>query len=220
MKSKTPEYIAWGSMRQRCGNPKSQSFHHYGGRGISVCEQWQSFEQFLADMGPRPDGMSLDRYPDVNGNYEPKNCRWATNADQARNKRSHIREDVGVGFVKRDNRWLAWISVNSKIVKIGSFATSAAAIVARKAAEKKYWTDGEPLPIFNGVQRNSTTGVLGVSRASRGDFYAAYAYVKRKRVHIGHYRSIQLATAARAEYLSKHGISAPVVPTLSPGDEK
>lgn len=84
-RSKT--YRAWAHMKARCDNPNVERYPHYGGRGISYATKWASFPAFLADMGEAPDGCSLDRI-DVNGNYEPGNCRWATAKQQARNTRA------------------------------------------------------------------------------------------------------------------------------------
>jgi hypothetical protein len=76
-------------MIQRCTNPRNHRFKDYGARGIIVCEKWRSsFKEFLGDMGPRPVGKTLDRFPDVNGNYDPGNCRWASRTEQDLNKRN------------------------------------------------------------------------------------------------------------------------------------
>lgn len=80
----TPTYRSWAAMISRCEDPKNKRFHRYGGRGINVCASWRnSFEQFLSDMGNRPDGLTLDRM-DNNGDYEKRNCRWATSKEQGR----------------------------------------------------------------------------------------------------------------------------------------
>lgn len=83
----TPTYRSYHKMIERCSNPKSNRFSNYGGRGIRVCTRWDNFETFFLDMGVRPDGTTLDRV-NVDGNYEPGNCRWATKKEQSRNKQS------------------------------------------------------------------------------------------------------------------------------------
>ncbi len=82
--SDTRYYAVWRGMKARCQNPKSLWFKRYGGRGIKVCRRWNKFENFVADMGEKPTGMSLDRI-DNDGNYEPSNCRWTNQRTQCRN---------------------------------------------------------------------------------------------------------------------------------------
>lgn len=79
-------YRSWDHMIQRCTNPSNDNYRYYGGRGINVCPRWRDFSMFLADMGERPFGRSLDRIEN-DGNYEPGNCRWATAKEQQRNQR-------------------------------------------------------------------------------------------------------------------------------------
>ena len=86
-KSKTPEFRIWAGMIQRCTNPNVEAYPDYGGRGIVVSERWQSFENFLADMGQRPSRQHSIERKDVNGNYCPENCVWATQSMQSKNQR-------------------------------------------------------------------------------------------------------------------------------------
>lgn len=84
----TSTYQTWLHMRQRCLNPCNDSYHNYGGRGISICSEWESFEQFLKDMGERPHGLTIDRIDNSKG-YFKENCRWTDKKTQLRNKRNN-----------------------------------------------------------------------------------------------------------------------------------
>jgi len=86
----TPEYEAWIAMLKRCDKPSTRGYQHYGGRGIKVCKRWRSFVNFFADMGPRPSPThSIDRINN-DGDYTPRNCRWSTNREQGRNRRTNV----------------------------------------------------------------------------------------------------------------------------------
>lgn len=82
---KTPTYETWRGMKMRCDMPNNVAYHRYGGRGIKICDRWRDYSNFLADMGERPEGMTLDRI-NADGDYCPENCRWADKEEQGRNR--------------------------------------------------------------------------------------------------------------------------------------
>ena len=99
-----PTFKSWTSMKQRCLNPNSPAYRNYGGCGILICERWaNSFDNFLKDMGQRPHWASLDRI-DVNGNYEPGNCRWSAARQQQRNRR----DTPQLTFRDIRKSWMDW----------------------------------------------------------------------------------------------------------------
>lgn len=106
----TPTYRTWYSMIDRCINPANASFKHYGAKGVTVCERWLDIANFVADMGLRPSGMTIDRI-ERSGNYEPNNCKWATELEQQRNRggvkctvelAADIRSAVAAGEQQKD----------------------------------------------------------------------------------------------------------------------
>lgn len=124
----------WLSMFDRCYNENSSAYRHYGARGIKVCDRWHNFDSFVADIGQRPKGMTLDRRDNDKG-YEPNNVRWATQSEQIINTR--VRSDnssgyKGVSFHKATGRWVAYIDRNGRRIFLGRFATAEEANNIRK----------------------------------------------------------------------------------------
>jgi hypothetical protein len=104
-----PTYRSWYEMRARCNNPKHISYPNYGGRGITVCKRWSKFENFLADMGVRPVGTSIDRINN-NGVYKPSNCQWATRKEQ-NNKRRQCHNIKHMGVTKTLAEWCEYLGL-------------------------------------------------------------------------------------------------------------
>lgn len=133
------EYNTWRHMRARCYNINRPDFSYYGGRGISVCSEWNDFRVFIADMGPCPPNHVLDRiHP--NGNYERTNCRWANRSLSSFNIGMRKDNTSGIKGVQIDRgRWKAIGGKNGKKVFLGYFKTKEQAAVARKVWEDAAW---------------------------------------------------------------------------------
>lgn len=132
--SHSREYIAWCSMRRRVYGNDGRWVEYYKNRGIAVCDRWESFENFLSDMGPRPSPRhSIDR-KNNDGNYEPENCRWATRSQQTINSRTRIGISGIRGVQPHGNRWRATWSIDGVKVVIGGFKTKEEAAMARAKA--------------------------------------------------------------------------------------
>lgn len=137
--SRTSLYTSWQAMKKRCSCETDSKYEYYGGRGITVCEEWLDFEVFLADMGTREPGYSLDRIDNSKG-YSKENCRWATKTEQILNRRISKTNKSGVRGVGlyRDGKWFARIGHQYTRIHLGYFENFEDAVDARKAAEEKY----------------------------------------------------------------------------------
>lgn len=134
---KTPTFNSWDCMKQRCNNPNNVAYKNYGGRGIKYDKRWEKFDNFVEDMGERPENMTLDRI-NVDDDYYKENCKWSTKREQQHNLRTHKREDVGVVYDKSRKKWLSKICNNYKQYA-KRFNTKEEAILWRKEMENELW---------------------------------------------------------------------------------
>lgn len=143
-RGRTGAYASWAHMIERCSNPNVKEWKDYGGRGISVCESWKSFDNFYADMHDRPKGLTIERV-NVDGNYEPGNCVWDDKFRQAQNKRIRSKNKTGVKGVALagKDRYRAGIGAFGKQIFLGYFPRTeeglARAKAVRQLAEDLYW---------------------------------------------------------------------------------
>lgn len=191
----------WNGMKSRCLNPKNSQYHNYGGRGIAVCDRWlNSFEAFCQDMGPRPAGMTLDRFPNNDGHYEPGNCRWATPAMQSRNQRTnHYIEFGGRRMVLRD--WanelgMSELTLGSRLDRLGWSVEKALTTPPLSSEEAaSIGRSAQVLPSRR-IQRNNGTGYKGVSYHKGNRRYRAQINHMGKQRHIGEFDTPEEAAHA------------------------
>jgi hypothetical protein len=140
--NETPEYRAWTHMKSRCYNPRTKDYPKYGGAGVQVCEPWRnSYENFLADMGRRPSSKhSVDRYPNPCGDYSQTNCRWATPAEQANNRRGTIRLTVG-GETLTVSEWAVKMGMPRETLKARLYRMSPEEAISRPLPLTGRWKD-------------------------------------------------------------------------------
>lgn len=139
---RTREYVIWCGMKQRCYDKNCKDYPRYGGSGVRICPQWKtSYQSFLDHVGRCPEGMSIDRYPDGDGDYSPENVRWATHSEQNHN-RSSMRNNKsgkkGVFELKSGEGFQAAIMFEKKRIHLGTFQSFKEAKHARECAELKY----------------------------------------------------------------------------------
>ena len=144
---KTRTYKTWGKMKSRCRDANNDSYYLYGGRGIYLCEKWNTFLGFLEDMGERPEGRTLDRINNNDG-YHKDNCRWATPLEQVLNRR-RIKGKLfptGVSFYpKYKNSYMARIRIQGKTFFIGSFSSASKARRQYEIFYKEWYGFNPPL---------------------------------------------------------------------------
>jgi hypothetical protein len=185
-------YPVWAGMIQRCENPNSEGYEYYGGRGVKVCERWRHSPEAFADyMGPRPEGMTLDRYPKRNGDYEPGNCRWATPLQQKINT-DRVDHAVGVRLSKSGRVFEARIR-RGREFSLGGFDTAEEAIAVRRKVKEWLDEDLTPVnrasyrrqvepPLLRGVLRRSWAGVMSprsLAEVARGYCWASLTFTGR-----------------------------------------
>ena len=201
-----PLYCTWANMLSRCTNENDGNYVRYGARGISVCERWFHFKNFVADMGPKPSPeLTLERKENSLG-YAPENCRWDTRTNQCVNRREFSNNTSGhTGVVKKNGTWLARFDYETIRYNIAWCATYDEAVAQREAFVELFFSDRDAamdmLP-KDKARHTSQTGVRGVSPHSDGGFIVRVT-IACKRIYVGYFKTLQEACDARQNFIAK-----------------
>lgn len=147
-RTKRSSYEIWRNMKQRCTNQNRPDFKHYGGRGITLCEKWKSFDGFYDDMGEREKGMQIDRMDNEKGYYKD-NCRWTTPAKNSLNRRVIKKSNLPKGVSKNHNRFTARIQINEFTYHVGSYLSPKEANNAFRDVFYEWYGESAPVEVAN-----------------------------------------------------------------------
>lgn len=194
------EYNSWKAMISRCYKCKTASFKYCGGRGVTVYDRWRhSFAAFLEDMGPRPPGTSLDRFPDNCGNYEPGNCRWATPKQQSRNRTDNTfvggvlladaADDTGIktGTIRARVRQFGWTPEQALAIK---------PVMGHRPVQAMRKQTGPLAPRIGPSPRNHSSGVYGVTWHKLRHKWSARLRHQDRYIYLGYYATKEEAVEA------------------------